>query len=186
MLKRIDKGKEVSQKPDDARQARRLKALAAIMPAEEEDAAITAAALADPDNPPLTGPQLARFKPARRGRGRPAQAITKVPVSLRLDFVLLESFKATGDGWQTRMNEVLREWAVKHKVMLRHYHATVQKTENEQLTVYECMVLAQDDGAAKEKVKRHLRAEGRDNDARGQVYTVDMGSGMVDGLPLVC
>jgi len=35
------------------------------MPTDEEDAAITAAALSDPDNPPLTDEELARMRPAR-------------------------------------------------------------------------------------------------------------------------
>ena len=27
---------------------------------------------------------------------------------------VLEKFKTTGTGWQTRMNEVLRQWASRH------------------------------------------------------------------------
>lgn len=34
-----------------------------VMPTEEEDAAITAAAEGDPDHPPLTEEQLARMRP---------------------------------------------------------------------------------------------------------------------------
>lgn len=41
---------------------------ALILPSPEEDAQITANALNDPDNPPLTAPELLQF---RRGRGRP-------------------------------------------------------------------------------------------------------------------
>ncbi len=40
--------------------------------------------------------------------GRPKSDNPKVPVSLRLDREVIEKFKATGPGWQTRMNEVLR------------------------------------------------------------------------------
>ena len=41
-------------------------------------------------------------------RGRPKAAVTKVPVKLRLDPDVLEALRATGDGWQTRVNETLR------------------------------------------------------------------------------
>ncbi|HEX7325882.1 MAG TPA: BrnA antitoxin family protein [Rhodanobacteraceae bacterium] len=48
------------------------------------------------------GPKLVR-------RGRPPKADAKVPVKLRLDPDLLEALKATGPGWQTRANRILRE-----------------------------------------------------------------------------
>jgi|GEM_PF-1208254 len=43
-------------------------------------------------------------------RGRPKAAVTKTHVNLRLDAEVLEAFKATGPGWQTRINKALREW----------------------------------------------------------------------------
>jgi uncharacterized protein (DUF4415 family) len=42
-------------------------------------------------------------------RGRPKAAVTKIPVKLRLDPDVLEALRATGDGWQTRVNTILRE-----------------------------------------------------------------------------
>ena len=48
---------------------------------------------------------------AARKRGRPAgstQDNTKEPVKLRLDADLLAALRATGDGWQTRINDTLR------------------------------------------------------------------------------
>ena len=75
--------------------------------------------LKDPDNPPLTRAQLARFRPSRevvphiveaslRRRGRPtAGDATKVQVTLRLDAAVLAHFKAQGPGWQTRINAAL-------------------------------------------------------------------------------
>lgn len=36
---------------------------------------------------------------------------TKVPVSIRLDADLVEHFRSTGRGWQTRINAVLRAYA---------------------------------------------------------------------------
>ncbi len=79
------------------------------MPSDEEDAAITAAALSDPDNQPLTVEQLRQFK----RRGRPVGS-SKVPVSLRIDADVLDAFKAGGDGWQTRINAVLKDWVQHH------------------------------------------------------------------------
>lgn len=89
-----------------------------ILPTHEEDAAITAAALSDPDAQPLTDAELAQFKPAR-GRGRPPQDVTKVPTSIRLDARVVRAFKATGEGWQTRMNDALLEYAQQHDMLAR-------------------------------------------------------------------
>jgi uncharacterized protein (DUF4415 family) len=82
-----------------------------VLPTPEEDAKITAAALADPDNPPLTDAELAQFK---RARGRPQGSGKKEQVTLRLDTEILEQFRATGSGWQTRINDALRDWAKHH------------------------------------------------------------------------
>ncbi|MDI1281324.1 BrnA antitoxin family protein [Brevundimonas sp.] len=49
---------------------------------------------------------LAQF---RRRPGRPAADNPKVPVSIRLDKDVVDHFKATGEGWQTRINSILRE-----------------------------------------------------------------------------
>ncbi|MET0267864.1 MAG: BrnA antitoxin family protein [Duganella sp.] len=43
-------------------------------------------------------------------RGRPLGSGTKVSTTIRFDAEVLAGFKATGRGWQTRMNDVLREW----------------------------------------------------------------------------
>lgn len=42
-------------------------------------------------------------------RGRPPKPDAKVAVKLRLDPDLLAVLKATGPGWQTRANRILRE-----------------------------------------------------------------------------
>jgi uncharacterized protein (DUF4415 family) len=42
-------------------------------------------------------------------RGRPKAEATKVPVKLRLDPEVLAVLRATGAGWQTRVNAILRE-----------------------------------------------------------------------------
>ncbi|NNM74513.1 BrnA antitoxin family protein [Enterovirga aerilata] len=46
-------------------------------------------------------------------RGRPKSDKPKKQVTLRLDADLLDGLRATGPGWQTRINEVLRDWLEK-------------------------------------------------------------------------
>lgn len=43
-------------------------------------------------------------------RGRPLGSGKKISTTVRFDADVLDSFKATGRGWQTRMNDALREW----------------------------------------------------------------------------
>jgi uncharacterized protein (DUF4415 family) len=50
-----------------------------------------------------------------RGRGRPAVPVKRPTLNMRIDAEVLEAFKATGAGWQTRINAVLRD-AVAHGV----------------------------------------------------------------------
>lgn len=78
-----------------------------ILNTPEEDAAITAAAMSDPDAMPLTDAQWEAVRPTVR-MGRPKSAVTKQPVKLRLDADVLAALRATGDGWQTRTNDMLR------------------------------------------------------------------------------
>jgi uncharacterized protein (DUF4415 family) len=75
----------------------------------------------DPDDaPPLSdtffataelrdGPRL-----IRRARGRPPSPAPKRQVTIRLDPDLLDRLRATGPGWQTRLNEALRDWLARH------------------------------------------------------------------------
>jgi uncharacterized protein (DUF4415 family) len=48
-------------------------------------------------------------------RGRPAGTGVKSSTTLRLDTDILTTFKSTGKGWQTRVNNALREWLKEHK-----------------------------------------------------------------------
>lgn len=45
----------------------------------------------------------------RRARG-PQKHPTKVQTTIRFDRDVLEDLRATGSGWQTRVNDVMREW----------------------------------------------------------------------------
>jgi len=49
----------------------------------------------------------------RRGRGRPPLEAPKRLVSLRLDPDVIERFRATGPGWQSRINRILRDYLEK-------------------------------------------------------------------------
>ena len=98
--------------------SRRIKPLT-----DAEEAQIQRQTAADPDAPEATDEQLARAKPwpevhpdlaasIKRARGRPRVNNPKQPISLRLDPEVIEKFKATGKGWQARINDVLKNAAV--------------------------------------------------------------------------
>ncbi|QEE47044.1 BrnA antitoxin family protein [Rhizobium sp. WL3] len=72
------------------------------------------------DNPEMTEAEIAELRPFRevfpdlaasidRKLGRPKAENPKKAISLRLDQDVIDRFKATGDGWQSRMNEALRK-----------------------------------------------------------------------------
>src|SRR3954451_11850712 len=72
------------------------------------------------DAPELTNAQLANavVSVGIRPRGRPKSEARKEAISLRVDADVLNAFKSTGEGWQTRMNGILRAAilpAQKHK-----------------------------------------------------------------------
>ena len=50
-------------------------------------------------------------KPGQRG---PQVAPTKTLVSVRYSPEVIEFFKAGGVGWQTRMDDALKQWVAKH------------------------------------------------------------------------
>ncbi len=61
------------------------------------------------DAPKLTEEQLAEFRPyymVDHSLYKPR----KVQITLRIDADVIEMFKKTGDGYQTRINEVLRAY----------------------------------------------------------------------------
>jgi uncharacterized protein (DUF4415 family) len=84
------------------------------MPTDEEDAAIIAAAKSDPDAQPLTDEQLAAMVPLRSLRGRPRSDNKKTLLSVRYSPEVIAYFKATGSGWQSRMDGALKEYIEKH------------------------------------------------------------------------
>lgn len=50
----------------------------------------------------------------QRRAGRPAGSGNKEQVAIRFDKDVLEAFRATGRGWQTRMNDALKAWLKEH------------------------------------------------------------------------
>lgn len=84
------------------------------MPTVEEDKAITAAAKSDPDAQPLTPKQLKAMVPIRALRGRPKSENKKLLVSVRYSPEVVAYFKSTGEGWQSRMDGVLRKYVTRH------------------------------------------------------------------------
>ncbi len=85
-----------------------------IIPGTQRDKAITAAAKADPDAQPLTPKQLKAMVPMQTLRGRPKSASKKQLVSVRYSPEVLAYFKSTGEGWQSRMDSVLRAYVARH------------------------------------------------------------------------
>ena len=85
---------------------------------DEEEEEIQRQIAQDPDAPEWTDEDWARARPAmevdpelvewsRRTRGR--QKLPKEPISIRLDADLASHFRASGKGWQTRLNDTLRK-----------------------------------------------------------------------------
>ncbi len=83
--------------------------------------------MTDDINPELTDEMIARARPAREvlreqfgeavavemmksKGGRPKSAAPKVLLSVRYSPDVIEHFRATGEGWQARMDSALREW----------------------------------------------------------------------------
>ncbi len=50
-------------------------------------------------------------------RGRPPAEHRKLSLTVRYDADIVAAFKATGQGWQTRMNNALREWLSTHSAV---------------------------------------------------------------------
>jgi uncharacterized protein (DUF4415 family) len=85
-----------------------------ISPTPEEDAIITATAMSDPDAMPFTDEEWEAARPTMRIGRPPSAHALKVPTTIRFDADVLAAVKATGKGWQTRVNDAMREWVRTH------------------------------------------------------------------------
>jgi len=92
------------------------------MPGKAEDRAIQKGMEQDPDTVEVgdaffsravrgTGPTDI----AHKARGRPRSDQRKLHINIRLSPEVVETFKAEGKGWQTRIDEALKEWVREHK-----------------------------------------------------------------------
>lgn len=80
----------------------------------------------------LTAEDMAKFKPAgevlpaelysalvamnrRAGVRGPQKAPTKERITIRLSPEVVAKFRATGDGWQTRVDAALKDWLQTHE-----------------------------------------------------------------------
>ena len=95
----------------------RRKALACIAAtSDEEDARITAAALADPDAQPWTDEMWAKAvtfdeRQKQRASSRTCSVEVSSGVVVPIDTDVIEHFRKSGQGWQGRINAALRKAA---------------------------------------------------------------------------
>lgn len=74
------------------------------------------------DNPEWTDEQLASTRPfaeafpelAAKMRRGPQKAPTKVSTTIRLSSEVIEHFRAGGPGWQSRIDDALKDWVAAH------------------------------------------------------------------------
>ena len=67
----------------------------------------------DEDDRPLTEDELNSGITLAQSRGRPVGS-DKTQIAFRVDNSVLAAFKSTGKGWQSRMNNALKEWLEQH------------------------------------------------------------------------
>jgi uncharacterized protein (DUF4415 family) len=69
--------------------------------------------LYDPNDPAQVAAFFSSAKVIRKP-GRPKADATKVPIAIRLSPDVVEYFKGTGAGWQSRIDAALHEWISGH------------------------------------------------------------------------
>jgi uncharacterized protein (DUF4415 family) len=80
------------------------------LPTAAEEAAINDGIVADADAYELTDEDFAQL----RRVGRPRATVTKERITIRLSRDVVEQFRASGDGWQTRVDAALKDWLKNH------------------------------------------------------------------------
>jgi uncharacterized protein (DUF4415 family) len=80
------------------------------LPTSKEDADINAGISADPDTYELSDEEFKQLRPVVR----PRVAATKERITIHLSREVVEQFRATGTGWQTRIDLALRDWLKTH------------------------------------------------------------------------
>ncbi|MFZ4858171.1 MAG: BrnA antitoxin family protein [Desulfuromonadaceae bacterium] len=69
--------------------------------------------LYDPNDPVQVATFFASAKVVRKP-GRPKAVTTKIPTAMRLSADVVEYFKSSGAGWQSRIDAALRDWISGH------------------------------------------------------------------------
>jgi uncharacterized protein (DUF4415 family) len=69
----------------------------------------------DPNDPAAVEAFWKNATVRRPGQRWPGKRAKKVLLSMRYSPEVVEYFKSTGEGWQTRMDEVLKEWVASHR-----------------------------------------------------------------------
>ena len=73
----------------------------------------------------LSGVDPSAFKPftslpkslQTKLKGRPKALITKERITIRLSPDVLQTFRSSGSGWQTRIDAALKDWLKTHEVV---------------------------------------------------------------------
>jgi len=77
------------------------------LPSPEAVSYIRTGIAADPETYELSDEKIAQL--------RPKAEVRKVLTTIRFDTDVLEAMKATGPGWQTRINDIVREYVEAHR-----------------------------------------------------------------------
>jgi len=80
------------------------------LPSDQEETEVNAGIDADPDARELTEQEFQQLRPL----GRPKAEVTKERITIRLSPEVVAKFRATGSGWQTRMDKALQEYLSNH------------------------------------------------------------------------
>ncbi|WP_374626424.1 BrnA antitoxin family protein [Pandoraea sp.] len=101
-----------------------------VLPTPAKDAKVKRQMRQDPQNPEWTKKDFAKARPASevlpglvgeeaaekllKPRGRPKAEVAKERIDIRLSPEVVEYFKASGSGWQTRIDAALRQFIAEH------------------------------------------------------------------------
>lgn len=77
-----------------------------IIPTDLEDEQIRKGIAQDPDTFELTESDFKRLRPV----GRPLAPVTKQKITMRLSPEVMDYFRSLGTGWQTRIDQVLKDY----------------------------------------------------------------------------
>ena len=83
------------------------------LPSDEDDARIRSGIAADPDTHEASDAEFAQM---RRRVGRPAATVVRPMLSIRVDPDIAAALRASGKGWQTRVNALLRQAVEQGKI----------------------------------------------------------------------